>query len=57
MSTYTNDTVSIRHAAGYDLVIIESVGVGQSEIDISHGVDLLIFMVAPGAGDSLQVSL
>jgi len=54
VSTYTNDAVSICHAAGYDLVIIESVGVGQSEIDISHGVDLVIVMVAPGAGDSLQ---
>ena len=54
VSNYTNDVVNLCQAAGYDLVIVESVGIGQSEVDISQGVDMLILMVAPGGGDGLQ---
>jgi len=36
------------------LVLVESVGVGQSEIEISQGVDMLVLLVAPGGGDGLQ---
>ena len=54
MSAYTNDVVTLCQAAGYDLILVESVGLGQSEIEISHGVDMLILMVAPGGGDGLQ---
>ena len=54
VSNYTNDVVNLCQAAGYDLTLVESVGIGQSEVDISQGVDMLILMVAPGGGDGLQ---
>jgi LAO/AO transport system kinase len=38
----------------YDLVLIESVGIGQSEADISFVADTVLLCVQPGAGDSLQ---
>jgi LAO/AO transport system kinase len=40
--------------AVYDLVLIESVGIGQSEADISFVADTVLLCVQPGAGDSLQ---
>jgi LAO/AO transport system kinase len=41
-------------AAVFDLVFVETVGVGQSESEIAHLVDTLVFVVQPGAGDTLQ---
>jgi len=38
----------------YDLVLIETVGVGQSETDVAGAVDTVVFCVQPGSGDSLQ---
>lgn len=43
-------------AAGFNVVIVESVGLGQSEVDIDSAVDMLILLVPPGGGDSLQAS-
>jgi LAO/AO transport system kinase len=40
--------------AVYDIVLIETVGVGQSETDISMAADTVVFCVQPGSGDSLQ---
>jgi LAO/AO transport system kinase len=40
--------------AVYDLVLVETVGVGQSETDISMAADTVVFCVQPGSGDSLQ---
>uniref|UniRef100_A0A7S4QYL7 AAA+ ATPase domain-containing protein n=2 Tax=Ditylum brightwellii TaxID=49249 RepID=A0A7S4QYL7_9STRA len=54
LSSYTNDVTTLCHAAGYDLAIIETVGIGQSEIDIIQCVDLFILVVSPGGGDELQ---
>ena len=39
---------------GYDAVMIETVGVGQSEIEIDHNCDFVVFVIPPGAGDGLQ---
>jgi LAO/AO transport system kinase len=41
-------------SAVFDFVFVETVGVGQSESEISHLVDTLVFVAQPGAGDSLQ---
>jgi LAO/AO transport system kinase len=41
-------------AAGYDVVLVETVGVGQSETMVSEMVDLFLVLVLPGAGDELQ---
>lgn len=50
----TFETVLLCEAAGYDLVIIETVGVGQSEIDISNLVDITVVVTLPNTGDSVQ---
>jgi LAO/AO transport system kinase len=41
-------------AAAFDRVLVETVGVGQSETDVEHIVDTVVFVVQPGSGDSLQ---
>ena len=41
-------------AAGFDVVLVETVGVGQSETAVSEMVDLFVLLVSPGGGDDLQ---
>ena len=41
-------------AAAFDRVVVETVGVGQSETDVEHVVDTVVFVVQPGSGDALQ---
>lgn len=41
-------------AAAYDAVIVETTGVGQSEIDVVHVVDTVVLVIQPGSGDVLQ---
>lgn len=43
--------------AGFDVVLVESVGVGQSELSLADLVDIYVLLVAPGAGDELQVPI
>jgi len=50
----THDAVSILDAAGFDVVVIETVGVGQGEIDISRTAHMSVVVVAPGGGDDVQ---
>lgn len=50
----TREAMLICEAAGYDIVLIETVGVGQSEIAVSEMVDMFLLMLAPGGGDDLQ---
>ena len=50
----TSDAVVILDAAGSDIVLIETVGVGQGEIDIARTADVSIVVTAPGAGDDVQ---
>src|SRR3546814_12906342 len=40
--------------AVFDVVLIETVGVGQSETDVAEAADTVVFCVQPGSGDSLQ---
>lgn len=51
-STYK--TCMLLDAAGYNYILIETVGVGQSEIFIQKLVDLVVLLTIPGAGDELQ---
>ncbi len=51
---FTMEAIMMCEAAGYNRIVIETVGVGQSESDISHLVDIVIMLIAPGAGDELQ---
>lgn len=50
----TRDTIRICEAAGYGIIIVETVGVGQSETAVADLVDYLLLLAAPGAGDELQ---
>ncbi len=50
----TRETMLICEAAGFDIVIVESVGVGQSEITLRSMVDFFLVLLLPGAGDELQ---
>lgn len=50
----TTDAVLILDAAGYDKVIVETVGVGQDEVDIVKTADVTIVVLVPGMGDDIQ---
>jgi len=50
----TRETMLICEAAGYDVVIVETVGVGQSETMVASMVDLFLLLMLPNAGDELQ---
>jgi LAO/AO transport system kinase len=50
----TRDCVRILDAAGFDLVIVETVGAGQSEVDIARTAHTTIVVEAPGLGDDVQ---
>ena len=51
---HTREAILLCEAAGFDTVIVETVGVGQSEINIANMVDLVILLQLPNAGDELQ---
>ncbi len=50
----TREAMLLCEAAGFDHVLVETVGVGQSELAVADLVDCLVVLVAPGAGDELQ---
>jgi len=50
-------TYAVRHlldAAGYERILIETVGVGQADVEIQHLVDVTVLLTVPGTGDQLQ---
>jgi LAO/AO transport system kinase len=51
---YTRETIMIVENAGFDPVFVETVGVGQSEIEVAAMTDLFILILQPGSGDELQ---
>jgi LAO/AO transport system kinase len=50
----TRETIALVEAAGYDIVLVETVGVGQSETAVANMVDVFVVVGIPGAGDELQ---
>jgi len=54
LSAYTDDVVTTLGAAGYPLILVETVGLGQSEIEVFESVDVLVLLLPPGGGDELQ---
>lgn len=50
----TRETMLVLEAAGYDTVLVETVGTGQSETMVSDMVDFFLVLMLPGAGDELQ---
>lgn len=49
-----HDVVTVLEAAGCSTVLIETVGVGQDEVEVAHLADVTILVVAPGMGDDVQ---
>jgi LAO/AO transport system kinase len=50
----THKAIHLCEAAGYDTILVETVGVGQSETAVRHLVDFFLVLMLPGAGDELQ---
>ncbi len=50
----TRESMMLCEAAGYDVILVETVGVGQSEFEVASMVDCFLVLMLPGAGDSLQ---
>lgn len=50
----TRETMLLCEAAGYDVILVETVGVGQSEYEVAAMVDFFLVLMLPNAGDELQ---
>ncbi|WP_309570632.1 methylmalonyl Co-A mutase-associated GTPase MeaB [Deinococcus sp.] len=50
----TRETITLCEAAGYDVILVETVGVGQSETQVAAMTDLFVLLTLPNAGDELQ---
>lgn len=56
LSAATPAAVRILDACGYDVVVIETVGVGQNEVDVVRHADTVLILMAPGMGDRIQAN-
>ncbi|WP_051218529.1 methylmalonyl Co-A mutase-associated GTPase MeaB [Nocardioides insulae] len=56
LSWTTPQAVRVLDAAGFDVVVIETVGVGQSEVEIAGLADTTVVLLAPGMGDGIQAA-
>ena len=54
VTRHTRETMRIVEAAGFDVVVVETVGVGQSETAVADMTDIFLLMLLPGGGDELQ---
>jgi LAO/AO transport system kinase len=56
LSSATQAAAKVLDAVGFDVIIVETVGVGQSEVDVVNAVDTVVLVLAPGAGDGVQAA-
>lgn len=56
LSPSTFHALSVMETAGFDVIIVETVGVGQSEVDVARVADTTVVVVAPGMGDDVQAA-
>src|SRR5712691_3448759 len=56
MALAAPEAVRILDAAAYELVIVETVGVGQAEVDVAAATDTAVVVLAPGVGDAVQMA-
>ena len=54
VTRHTRETILVAEAAGFDVLLVETVGVGQSETAVADMTDMFILMLLPGGGDELQ---
>ena len=50
----TREAIALCEAAGFDVILVETVGVGQSEVMVADMTDLFLLLLAPAGGDELQ---
>ena len=55
VSVATSDAIKVLDAAGYNLILIETIGVGQTEIEVMELSDVVLLVLVPGLGDEIQV--
>ncbi|MDP1878829.1 MAG: methylmalonyl Co-A mutase-associated GTPase MeaB [Actinomycetota bacterium] len=56
LSATTPQALRVLEAAGFDVVLIETVGVGQSEVEVAGSADTTLVLLAPGMGDGIQAA-
>jgi LAO/AO transport system kinase len=56
MAAATPQAVRVLESTGFDVVLVETVGVGQAEVDIAATADTTVVLLAPGMGDSIQAA-
>jgi len=56
LASATVQALHVLEAAGYDAVLIETVGVGQSEVEVAATADTTVVLLAPGMGDGIQAA-
>jgi LAO/AO transport system kinase len=56
LSWATPQAIRVLDAAGFDLVLVETVGVGQSEVEVAGAADTTVVLLAPGMGDGVQAA-
>src|SRR3954451_11555672 len=56
LAVATPAAIRVLDAAGCDTVIVETVGVGQSEVEVAGSADTVVVLLAPGTGDAIQVA-
>lgn len=54
LSVAARNTIQLLDAAGFDIILVETVGVGQSELEIADAADTTVLVVQPGSGDEVQ---
>ncbi|RMG32708.1 MAG: methylmalonyl Co-A mutase-associated GTPase MeaB, partial [Methanobacteriota archaeon] len=54
LATKSNEVADLLDAAGYDLIIFETVGVGQTELDVAREADITLVVLVPESGDGIQ---
>ncbi len=56
LSAATPQALRVLDACGFDVILVETVGVGQSEVEVMGQADTVLVLLAPGAGDAVQVA-
>jgi LAO/AO transport system kinase len=56
LAAATGQAAQVLQAVGFDLVVVETVGVGQSEVEVAGAADTCVVLVAPGMGDGIQAA-
>ncbi len=56
LAAAARSAIRVLDAAGFDIVLVETVGVGQSEVEIAAAADSTVVLVAPGMGDGIQAA-